>query len=55
LAAGALHPQEGFKYAFQNGADFCVVGMFDFQIEEDARVANEVLAAIKDRPRTWMA
>ena len=32
LAAGAIHPRDGFKYAFQNGADFAAVGMFDFQV-----------------------
>jgi len=25
LAAGAIHPREGFRYAFENGADFIVV------------------------------
>lgn len=30
LAAGAIHPKSGFKYAFENGADFSCVGMFDF-------------------------
>jgi hypothetical protein len=32
LAAGALNPEEAFKYAFENGADFICVGMFDFQV-----------------------
>jgi uncharacterized membrane protein YphA (DoxX/SURF4 family) len=27
LAAGAIHPQVGFRYAFENGADFICVGM----------------------------
>ncbi|RMF96095.1 MAG: hypothetical protein D6741_11090, partial [Planctomycetota bacterium] len=34
LAAGAIHPRMGFSYAFRNGADFIIVGMFDFQIAE---------------------
>ncbi len=55
LAAGAIHPREGFKHAFQNGADFCVVGMFDFQIAENVSVANEVLQAAENRERPWMA
>ena len=49
LGAGAIHPREGFQYAFQNGADFICVGMFDFQVAEDVTMANKVLAAIQDR------
>lgn len=55
LAAGAVHPRVGFKYAFENGADFCVVGMFDFQVAEDVAIANEVLKATQNRDRAWMA
>jgi hypothetical protein len=55
LAAGAIHPREGFRYAFENGADFCVVGMFDFQVAENVAVANEVLKATQKRERPWMA
>ena len=55
LAAGAIHPKDGFKYAFQNGADFACVGMFDFQIAENVRVANAVLADINTRTRAWRA
>lgn len=56
LAAGAIHPREGFDYAFGNGADFACVGMFDFQIGENAAIANRVLAAhTKGRERPWMA
>jgi hypothetical protein len=55
LAAGAIHPREGFKHAFENGADFCVVGMFDFQVAEDAAVARTVLAAKQKRKRPWRA
>jgi hypothetical protein len=32
LAAGAIQRHDGFQYAFQQGADFLLVGMFDFQI-----------------------
>jgi hypothetical protein len=55
LAAGAIQPEAGFTHAFANGADFCVVGMFDFQIEENVATANRVLAATKNRERSWVA
>jgi len=55
LAAGAVHPRAGFKHAFENGADFAAVGMFDFQIEEDVAVATEVLKTAGNRARDWFA
>jgi len=55
LAAGAIHPQQGFAYAFRNGADFIVVGMFDFQIEMDVRLAIEALNKVGQRERAWYA
>ncbi len=53
LAAGAIHPSEGFKHAFENGADFAVVGMFDFQVREDAAIAAKVLGGLQGRTRPW--
>lgn len=55
LAAGAVSPQAGFRYAFRNGADFAVVGMFDFQIAEDVEVASKAIQATANRDRAWMA
>ncbi len=54
LAAGAIHPRRGFKYAFENGADFICVGMFDFQVAEDADIAIAVLDGL-ERQRSWFA
>lgn len=56
LAAGAFHPKQGFKFAFENGADFACVGMFDFQVVEDANILNEILDNQQfHRKRSWMA
>jgi uncharacterized membrane protein YphA (DoxX/SURF4 family) len=55
LAAGAFHPRDGFRFAFENGADFINVGMFDFQVVQDVNVAVEVLSSIKNRVRPWYA
>jgi hypothetical protein len=55
LGAGVTHPKEGFKYAFDNGADFICVGMYDFQIKEDAVIAKAAVAGAQNRKRSWMA
>ena len=55
LAAGAITPDKGFRYAFENGADFICVGMYDFQIVEDVNIALDVLASDLKRQRPWMA
>jgi hypothetical protein len=57
LAAGALQPRAAFPYAFNSGADFILVGMFDWQIEEDAKLARRVVAVTtgpdSKRTRPW--
>jgi len=55
LAAGAIHPEVGFRYAFENGADFVCVGMYDFQIVDDANIALNVLNSDLKRERPWRA
>ncbi len=55
LAAGAIHPKEGFAYAFGQGADFACVGMFDFQVVENANIAYKLLSKGLQRDRTWYA
>jgi hypothetical protein len=55
LGAGAIEPREGFDYAVKHGADFLCVGMFDFQVAEDAGTAERVFAKHSDRARPWRA
>lgn len=55
LAAGAIHPNDGFDYAFRNGADFICVGMFDFQVAEDVAIVNQILPRYAQRSRPWCA
>jgi hypothetical protein len=55
LAAGAIPPRSGFQYAFENGADFITVGMFDFQLKQDAAIAIDVIEKTKQRQRQWYA
>jgi hypothetical protein len=57
LAAGAIHPRDAFRWAFENGADFICVGMFDFQVIENTDIAAAALAAVSrtKRARPWMA
>ena len=53
LGAGRDRPTEGFKHAFQKGADFICVGMFDWQVRDDVGLVKRLLDEGIQRPRTW--
>ncbi len=55
MAAGAIPPEDAFHHAFQNGADFVLAGMFDFEIADDVQIVKRVLATITTRQRPWCA
>lgn len=56
MAAGAIHPREAFRYAFENGADFVCAGMYDFQLVEDVNIALDALGSgLPQRQRAWRA
>jgi hypothetical protein len=53
LAAGAIPPETGFQWAFDNGADFIDVGMFDFQIVANVNQTIRSVEKARNRPRPW--
>lgn len=57
LAAGAIPPRAAFPYALNGGADFILVGMFDWQVEENAEFARRVFRVVSGpsskRTRPW--
>jgi hypothetical protein len=55
MAAGALRPEIGFTYAYKNGADFIIAGMFDFQVTGDVAIARKALRRARNRARPWCA
>jgi len=55
MAAGAIPPKNAFRYAFHNGADFVLAGMFDFEIAEDTQLAVEAFRTQQKRDRPWLA
>ena len=52
LAAGAIEPEDGFKWAYNNGADFICVGMFDFQVVSNVNTAIDCIKSAT-RTRPW--
>ena len=55
LAAGAIQPKAGFPFAFNSGADFICVGMYDFQLVDNVNLVNTVLSGTLERKRPWRA
>lgn len=55
-SAGAIPPKDAFAYTFNNGADFALAGMFDFDIAEDCQITRDTVAQTKGRTsRPWCA
>ena len=55
LGAGVIRPQEGFRLALSHGADFLNVGMFDFQVSENARLVKDLASGKLSRQRRWVS
>ncbi len=53
LAAGAISPSSGFKFAFHNGADFVAVGMPDFYVGRNVKITRSLFAREIKRTRRW--
>ncbi len=53
MAAGAIPPRIAFPNSFRNGADFVIAGMFDFQVEDDVKIAIDSVRKSDNRKRKW--
>ena len=53
MAAGAIPPKDALRYAFHNGADHVLLGMFDYEIADDVQLAKAAIAAAAKRERAW--
>ncbi len=54
MAAGAIPPEDGIRYAFDNGADFVCLGFFDWQLREDVELVRKAVADARNRKRPWI-
>ena len=50
---GPSCPEEGFRFALENGGDFLCVGMYDFQMVKDVNTALGVMHGNLQRERPW--
>lgn len=55
LAAGSIQPSDGIRWAYENGADFICLGMYDFQVVEDVNTTIDILGSLGKRERPWYA
>ncbi|MFA5192107.1 MAG: hypothetical protein WA117_11265 [Verrucomicrobiia bacterium] len=53
MAAGAIPPKDAFPYVFNNGGDFVLAGMFDFDVAEDCQITRTAVAQAQGRARPW--
>ena len=55
MAAGAIPPKDGIRWAFENGADFVNAGMLDFQMINDINITIDILNNLPNRKRKWFS
>jgi hypothetical protein len=55
MAAGAIPPKDGIRWAFENGADFVNAGMLDFQLVNDINLVTDILNNLPNRKRGWFS
>ena len=53
LAAGAIRPPDGFRFALEAGADFLCVGMYDFQVVDNVNIYMNIVQSDLKRQRPW--
>jgi hypothetical protein len=53
LGAGRDKPLDGFQHAFERGADFICVGLFDWQVRDSTAIVQSLLAQGISRDRRW--